>query len=104
MDGDDIAMPNRIERQVEIMENNPSLVAHRTAFVLSNGHVYYKPDDYRLIKVKLLFNNMSLHPSLIIRKDILESVGYYNEEYCYGSDYNLVCKLAPLGTGKGRVT
>lgn len=97
MDGDDIAMPNRIEKQVEKMENDPLLLAHGTAFTFSNGQACYKPDNYELIKIKLLFNNMFLHPSLIIRKDILESVGYYNEEYCYASDYDLVCKLALKG-------
>lgn len=97
MDGDDIAMPERIKRQVEIMENDGSLLAHGTAFMFSNGEYCYKPHSYDRIKVMLLFDNMFLHPSLMVRKDTLESVGYYNEKYLYASDYDLVCKIALQG-------
>lgn len=97
MDGDDVAIPNRIEKQVRIMENDPLLLAHGTAFILSNGNVCYKPYNYNLIKIMLLSNNTFLHSSLIVRKDILDSVGYYNEDYIYASDYDLVCKLAIKG-------
>lgn len=58
MDGDDMAMPDRIEKQVEIMESDPSLLAHGTAFVFSNGHICRKPCDYSRIKILLLFNNV----------------------------------------------
>lgn len=97
MDGDDIAMPNRVEKQVEIMENNPSLLAHGSAFVFSNGYTCYKPYDYEQVKIMLLSNNVFLHPSLIIRKEVLVSVGYYNEKYRYASDYDLACKIALKG-------
>lgn len=33
----------------------------------------------------------------MIRKEALEAVGYYNEEYYYSSDYDLACKLALRG-------
>ncbi|GHV40024.1 glycosyl transferase [Bacteroidia bacterium] len=97
MDGDDIAMPERIEKQVEIIEKDPSLLALGTAFTFPNGYICRKPCNYDYIKVMLLFNNMFLHPSLIIRKDVLESIGYYNENYYYSSDYDLVCKIALQG-------
>lgn len=97
MDGDDIAMSNRIEKQVKIMENDPLLLAHGTAFILSNGYTCHKPYDYEQLKVMLLFNNVFLHPSLIIRKDALKSVDYYNEKYRYASDYDLICKISLKG-------
>lgn len=97
MDGDDVAMPNRIEKQVEIMENDPLRLAHGSAFILSNGHTCHKPCDYERMKIMLLSNNYFLHPSLIVRKDVLVSVGYYNEKYRYASDYDLVCKIALKG-------
>lgn len=97
MDSDDIAFPKRIERQIYTMENNPSILAHGTAFIFSNGNICHKPCNYDLIKVRLLFNNMFLHPSLIIRKSTLELIGYYNEYYRYSSDYDLVCKIATKG-------
>jgi glycosyltransferase involved in cell wall biosynthesis len=97
MDGDDVASPARIEKQVEIMENDSLLSAHGTAFTFPNGYICRKPSDYNLIKVLLLFNNMFLHPSLIVRKEVMEVVGYYDEKYYYSSDYDLVCKIALQG-------
>lgn len=97
MDGDDIAVPNRLEKQVEIMEANPHLLALGSDFRWINGGIYKKPKTYDIIKIMLLSNNMFLHPSLIIRRDILEKVNYYNEEYYFSSDYDLMCKIALLG-------
>lgn len=79
------------------MENDPSLLAHGSAFIFSNVYTCYKPCDYELVKIMLLSNNVFLHPSLIIRKEALVSVGYYNEKYRYASDYDLVCKIALKG-------
>jgi glycosyltransferase involved in cell wall biosynthesis len=97
MDGDDIAMPERLEKQLEIMESDTSLLAHGTAFVFSGGQISRRPCSYEILKVMLLQNNIFLHPSLIIRKEIIAEIGYYNEYYHYSSDYDLVCKIAQKG-------
>jgi glycosyltransferase involved in cell wall biosynthesis len=97
MDGDDIAMPERLEKQVEIMESDDSLLAHGTAFIFSSGQTSHIPYSYELLKVTLMQNNMLLHPSLIIRKKTVAEVGYYNERYYFSSDYDLVCKIAQKG-------
>jgi hypothetical protein len=39
-----------------------------------------------------------LHPSLFIRKKSFDRLCGYNEKYRYASDYDLVCRLAQLGT------
>lgn len=97
MDGDDIAMPNRIGKQIEFMENNTSLLALGTTFKIVNSEIQYKPTEYELIKICLLFNNMFLHPSLMIRKSVLQQIGYYDETFYYASDYDLVCRIALMG-------
>lgn len=97
MDGDDIAMPNRIYKQVEIMEKDTSLMAIGSTFRLFNGTIRYKPIEYELIKICLLFNSMIFHPSMMIRKSALQQIGYYDELFQYASDYNLVCRLALHG-------
>ncbi|WP_165026668.1 glycosyltransferase [Dysgonomonas sp. ZJ279] len=97
MDGDDIAIPHRIARQVSILENDESLLACGTYFEVIGGQIYIKPRSYPFIKLSLLINNMFLHPSLMIRKDTLISIGCYSETYYYSSDYDLVCKIALQG-------
>lgn len=97
MDGDDIAMFNRLEKQVEIMEADPEILAMGTDFEFINGSICRKPKEYPLLRTLLLQNNMFLHPSLIIKKEVLLQVGYYNEEYYYASDYDLMCRISLIG-------
>jgi glycosyltransferase involved in cell wall biosynthesis len=97
MDGDDIAMPERLEKQLEIMESDDTLLAHGTASVFSSGQISRRPCSYELLKVMLLQDNIFLHPSLIIQKKIIVELGYYNEYYHFSSDYDLVCKIAQKG-------
>lgn len=97
MDGDDVSMRKRLEIQIKIMEEDPSLLAHGTAYVLSNGKRGVKPADYEYIKAFLLYNNSFLHPSLMIRKDVLLTIGCYDEKYRYSSDYDLVCRISKKG-------
>jgi glycosyltransferase involved in cell wall biosynthesis len=99
MDGDDIAMPCRIEKQVNLMEKDYSIQACGSFFEMTGGYrsICTNPMDYSTIRLSLLKNNAFLHPSLMIRKEALKSVGYYNEKYYYSSDYDLVCKMALQG-------
>jgi glycosyltransferase involved in cell wall biosynthesis len=99
MDGDDIAMPCRIEKQVNLMEKDYSIQACGSFFEMIGGYrgICTNPMDYSTIRLLLLKNNVFLHPSLMIRKETLESVDYYNEKYYYSSDYDLVCKMALQG-------
>ncbi|PXV65845.1 glycosyltransferase involved in cell wall biosynthesis [Dysgonomonas alginatilytica] len=98
MDGDDIAMSNRLERQVQIMEEDTEILAMGTDFQFINtGYIQKKPKSYSLLKIFLLQNNMFLHPSLIIRNEVLAQVNYYNEEFYYSSDYDLMCKISLIG-------
>lgn len=97
MDGDDIAMPDRFQKQIKVLENDATILANGTAFAFSNGQQSLIPYSYDMIKVTLLRNNMFLHPSLIIRKEVLHEIDYYNESYYFSSDYDLVCKIAQKG-------
>lgn len=97
MDSDDWASPERMEIQVETMEHIPDIVACGTAHMTFNGEYCFRTTNPELSKINLIFNNGFLHPSLIIRKEILEKINYYNESYRYASDYDLMCRIAQQG-------
>ena len=79
------------------METHPQVVAHGSFFTIGNNKICIKTLDYPSLKVGLVFDNMFLHPSLMIKKETLEQVNFYNETYVCSSDYDLVCKLALQG-------
>lgn len=98
MDSDDIALPDRLNKQFNYLENNPDTIAVGTQFY-SIGMEFDRvnPLQYKDICAGLLYDNCILHPSLLIRKDILIELNGYNEKFTYASDYDLVCRLSLIG-------
>ena len=93
-DGDDFFLPNHLEKLLFFFNNNP-----KYAFCGVNGFSiqnkkdlinFFEFDDIRKI---LLIKNCFNHSGTVIRKDIFEKYGKYDETYRYGQDYELWCRL-----------
>lgn len=97
MDSDDWAYPERFRIQVEILENNSDLLACGCIHEDFEGKICFRSTFPQMVKVNLLYNNALLHPSLMIRKEVLQSINYYNEKFYYAADYDLVCRIALHG-------
>ena len=98
MDADDIALPDRLEKQYSYMDRNPEILATGTLNnTLGEGYEFERPLSYHGICASLLDNNYVLHPSMLIRADSIREFGGYDEQYVYASDYDLVCKLSLKG-------
>lgn len=101
MDGDDISMPDRFEKQINFFSNNDigilgTLVnvfgdgdAKRKEF--SNEFLNWDPNDTD-IEWMLLKGYSICHPSLMIKKDILRKLNGYNYNYLYAEDYDLILR------------
>ena len=82
MDADDISYPDRLEIQVNYLENNMKLIA-----VGSNADVINKDGNYVYttnlelsndnLKKNLLHKSPFIHPSLMVRSKELERTGFY---------------------------
>lgn len=98
MDADDVAMPERLEKQVGFMETNPDVQACGTAYRLMDENlVIVEPTEWEDIRYVLMKTFCMLHPTLLIRKDDMEQLGYYKTESRYAEDYDLVLRLARKG-------
>ena len=98
MDGDDIALPDRFIKQYCYLEKNPEILAIGTqSNFIGFDYIRYSPVSYEKICAGLLINNCFLHPSLLIRKEVIKQLNGYNEKYIYSSDYDLVCRMSLLG-------
>lgn len=101
MDADDIAEVNRIETQVDFMENNSdvAVAGSNGVIFLSDKPIIKKltdlPIKYNEIKCKLLFECPIVHSAVIIRKNILLENNYrYSEKYKDTEDYGLWIEIA----------
>ena len=103
IDQDDISMPDRLRKQVHFMVNNSEVGVLGTkaqflneageGFSLRYDEKLYETDD--MMKAQLLFKSCFLHPSTMIRTDILREYNLsYQEEYKLSEDYLLWFKLS----------
>ncbi len=99
LDDKDTAHKKRIQLQVEFLEANPSYALLGTwAYEMNKeGTVVNKrnlPTESFQLKRVLIQYNPFVHSSLMIRKEALERVGLYNEEWKRSQDYELYFRIA----------
>ncbi|MFQ5873530.1 MAG: glycosyltransferase [Dehalococcoidia bacterium] len=99
MDADDIAFPERLERQVCFLEQNPgvALVGGAVVVVDETGgpfHTTRYPVQDRQIKEAIYRYNPFAHPAIIVRKQALLAVGGYRKPFVRAQDYDLWLRLS----------
>jgi len=98
MDQDDICLPDRLQRQVTLMDSHPdvALCGCGVEVFYTNGrtHRHYFPLAYATIRVEMLFNSPISHPGAMLRKSVLRSGGYrYDETPHAVEDYDLFSRI-----------
>ena len=101
MDGDDISLPNRFERQVVFMDSHIEIAmcgtwAEFTDKDGNNNGLYKTPVSSGEIHAMLIRHNPFIHSSVIIRKSIFDKVGLYDESFRRVQDYELWTRIVPL--------
>ncbi len=101
MDADDISMPNRLALQVDFMDRNEDYILCGTNadVINSDGKITGKivnPTKNILLQISLLFTNPFIHPSMMIRRDILMA-NFFDENAIHVEDYELWTRLADQG-------
>jgi glycosyltransferase EpsE len=101
MDGDDISLPTRLEKEIVFLESNPEYA------VVSTPMIYFDNDgDFRIgvgcgeiSKMNFLHGTPICHAPCMFRTDAVKRVGGYadGEEYKRVEDYHLWFKLFSSG-------
>lgn len=102
MDGDDLSTPDRAALQVSFMEDNPAIAvcgSHVETFG-AESHVVRRPLGSAAIKCFLLAGPPFSHPSVMLRRSVLERHSlYYDEEIGAAQDYELWFRLLQVAPG-----
>lgn len=102
MDGDDIATPDRFERQVSYIKEGRAVIGGQFISIdeMGNpisGKVSNKPITYTKCKSALLFGMSPLaHPTVLIKKELLIKYGGYDENFKAAQDLELWSRLVPF--------
>ncbi len=102
MDSDDIALPERFAIQTEALQSRPDHVAiGSNAIVIdSSGRdtgAKLVPTESFPATAELLQRNTFLHPTIMMRRAAVVSVGLYRSACIYAEDYDLWLRLAEIG-------
>lgn len=97
MDSDDISMPERFEKQIEFLTDNPDIAVLGTGircFGAQNTERIFSPSSEQL-KVDLLFSSCFAHPTVMMRSSVIEENNYrYDSAYSKMEDYDLWCRIS----------
>ncbi len=103
MDADDVAYPQRFEQQVHFLNKYPACVAVGCALLLIDPDGEAIAERHPLVPhdsivLSLLSGNTAIpHPSAMIRREALVSVGAYREDFEYAQDLDLWLRLCETG-------
>ena len=97
MDHDDVSLPERFQKQVEILDAHPEIgVVGCKTQRMSNGNFSKNPTNDEDIRLALMRVCAITHPSAMIRKSVLTDNNIrYEEEFSPSEDYALWCRLIP---------
>ena len=101
LDQDDVNLPKRLEQQIEYLTNNSNvaLICSFEHTINSNGvkildwkkHI----QNYGQFIGEIILGQCPVwHPSVMYKKDVVEKLGYYNNQYGQAGDYDLWVKFA----------
>ncbi|MCK4688982.1 MAG: hypothetical protein KAT41_01670, partial [Candidatus Marinimicrobia bacterium] len=99
IDVDDISLPERIQKQVQVLTGNPKIGLVGTSYIeiLETGkkisETILSADNLKL-KEGLLLQNKFCHGAVMFRCKCLEKVGLYREEFERAQDYDLWLRIA----------
>jgi len=100
MDGDDVSLPTRFERQLDFLEANPDygVVGTSTHDIDEQGRLNpnldFHPLDHESFLAALETGPWLCHPSAILQTRLLREVGGYRAAFRHCEDYDLWLRLS----------
>jgi glycosyltransferase involved in cell wall biosynthesis len=110
LDADDIALPERLERQVERLRAGPRCAVVGTAIVDLDedgraGATHVLPANATALRWHALFSSPFFHPTVLVDREVLDAHGLrYDTEFLESEDYELWTRLFAFGDGANLVT
>jgi glycosyltransferase involved in cell wall biosynthesis len=98
LDADDTSEPLRLEKQVNFLNTHSDIVLVGSGGYLINnlGHkvsrinVISRESVIRRFMTRL---NLFIHSSIMVRRRIIEDIGWYRENFRYAQDYDLILRV-----------
>ncbi len=101
MDADDVAHPERFQKQVAFLDENPEvdILGSNVVFFSEQGEALgIQPEHHEDIAIALLFGFTMLHPTVMMRTSSLRNRGFnYDPRLVISEDFDLWVRMARSG-------
>lgn len=94
LDSDDEWFPDKLEKQLQILNNNPEIDLLGCAF---DGLYLNNFPDSKLLKIdinKLIYKNYFQPSTVILKRKVFEDIGYFDENQKYAEEGNYFIRIA----------
>jgi glycosyltransferase involved in cell wall biosynthesis len=97
MDGDDISDFKRLKEQKNYLEENKEvyLIGSWVKIINNSNKIiseYRLPCKYKDIRKRIMLHSQFVHPSIMFRRELIDSIGYYNEAFRQSQDYEFLLR------------
>jgi glycosyltransferase involved in cell wall biosynthesis len=99
LDADDVAVPDRVEKQLRFLAAHPDVAVVGSAVELIGrdgatvGRIDQPPDP-RGVDARLLQGNVLAHSAVMMRRVCIEAAGGYRATFAHAEDYDLWLRIA----------
>jgi glycosyltransferase involved in cell wall biosynthesis len=99
LDADDLAFPDRLEKQLRFLDAHPTVAVVGSALELLDeqgdhaGRIDH-PTEPSEVSAGLLRGNVLAHSAVVIRRECLDEVGGYRNAFKHAEDYDLWLRIA----------
>lgn len=96
-DSDDLSHYNRIKKQIDAFNKYNLDFCSTRALVKDSKKTIPGISFYIPKKLLIKYKNPFVHGTLLIKKNVIKEVGFYNENYYFSQDYKLMIDLVKSG-------
>src|SRR5258705_3468021 len=101
MDADDVSLPRRIERQLEFLEGRPEIgiVGTWASRMDEDGSIigeWCPSPNPRVLKWEHFFGVCVIHPTVLMRREVLEKLDFYKADAVHAEDRDLWLRASAI--------
>ena len=96
-DADDISYVDRLKSQIDILSKSKFSACTTRAKIMNTNYIKPKYTYFLPKKMVIKFKNPFIHGTLAIKKQVLNELGNYDENFYFAQDYKLFYKMIEQG-------
>ena len=96
-DADDISYVDRLKSQIDILSKSKFSACTTRAKIMDTNYIKPKYTYFLPKKMVIKFKNPFIHGTLAIKKQVLNELGNYDENFYFAQDYKLFYKMIEQG-------